>query len=181
MQKVVLYIATSLDGFIADINGGVDWLPQCPDPEDTVGFKALMNRISSIVMGSKSYQQILTFGPWAWPEKHTYVFTSQNLHAEQPSITFVHDTPKNFIQNLRTNKADRGNNNNNDIWLLGGAELIKSFTQENLIDEVIITLIPVYLKQGVPLYLNLHNFILTSTKICVDNTAQIHYSKRTQQ
>ena len=80
MNKVILYIATSLDGFIADKEGGVDWLPhETEDPKDLVGFKALLNRISVIVMGSKSYKQILTFGQWAWPDKQTYVFTSQNL------------------------------------------------------------------------------------------------------
>lgn len=60
MNKIILYIATSLDGFIADINGGVDWLPHPKDDAEleAVGYKSLMSRIDTILMGSRSYKQI---------------------------------------------------------------------------------------------------------------------------
>lgn len=69
MNKIILYIATSLDGFIADINGGVDWLPHPKDDAEleAVGYKDLMERIDTILMGSRSYKQILSFGDWGWP------------------------------------------------------------------------------------------------------------------
>lgn len=87
-MKIILYIVTSLDGFIADKDGGVDWLPQ-EDPQDIFGYETLLSRISTIVMGSRSYKQILTFGEWAWADKQTYVFTSQDLTTARSDITFV--------------------------------------------------------------------------------------------
>ncbi len=68
MNKIILYVATSQDGFIADKDGGVGWLPHPSEDnvdKDEFGFKALMDRIAIIIMGSKSYQQILGFGDWA--------------------------------------------------------------------------------------------------------------------
>lgn len=66
MSKVILYIATSADGFIADDSGGIDWLPQPTSSVDleTVGYNRLIERIDTIVMGSRSYEQIMTFGAW---------------------------------------------------------------------------------------------------------------------
>ena len=89
MNKIILYIATSLDGFIADIHGGVDWLPHPKDDVEleTVGYNALMSRIDTILMGSRSYKQILSFGDWGWPDKKTYVFTSKQLEIDKPYIS----------------------------------------------------------------------------------------------
>ena len=67
MHKVILYIATSLDGFIADTQGGVDWLPQPKDDAEleVVGFHRLIERIDRIIMGSTSFKKIVGFGAWA--------------------------------------------------------------------------------------------------------------------
>ena len=64
MNKIILYITISKDGFIADKNGGVDWLPQPKDDVEleAVGYKDLMERIDTILMGSASYKQIIGFG-----------------------------------------------------------------------------------------------------------------------
>ena len=119
MSKVILYIATSEDGFIADTQGGVDWLPHPKTPEDLeiVGYNQLMKCIGIIVMGSRSYQQIITFGNWGWPDKHTYVFTSNPMRSELAHVEFINDTPAVFMEKIRQNKTDK------DIWLLGGAAL----------------------------------------------------------
>ncbi len=89
MTKVILYIATSLDGFIADENGDVDWLPHPSDENDEFGHRSFMKRISIIIMGSRSYQQILSFGDWTWGNKTTYVFTSKALTTDQSDIFFI--------------------------------------------------------------------------------------------
>lgn len=117
MNKIIFYIATSLDGFIADINGGVDWLPQPKDDAEleAVGYKNLMSRIDTILMGSRSYKQILSFGDWGWPDKKTYVFTSKQLEIDKPYISITHDSPLEFMAKLKESKSDK------DIWLLGGA------------------------------------------------------------
>lgn len=79
MNKIILYIATSKDNFIADKNGSVDWLPSPEDDAELedVGYNNLMSRIDTILMGSRSYKQILSFGEWRWSDKKTYVFTSK--------------------------------------------------------------------------------------------------------
>lgn len=168
MSKIILYIATSQDGFIADKNGGVDWLPHPEDDADEVGYGALMNRISSIVMGSRSYQQILGFGDWAWGDKTTYVFTSQPLITTRSDIFFVHDDVKEFMD-----KSPKG-----DIWLLGGAELVKSFAQERLIDECIITIVPTVLGEGIPLEFLYGDFDLVETKTVLDGIVQKKYLRK---
>jgi dihydrofolate reductase len=169
MNKVILYIATSLDHFIADQYGGVDWLPHPTDPKDLLGLQALIKRISTIIMGSHSYHQILGFGPWAWQDKQTYVFSSKNLTSEQAYIKFVSDDPKVLIEKLRNQKST------GDHWLLGGAELVKSFAKNQLIDECIITIVPVSLGTGIKLELPLDDFSLISEKSCMDGIVQKFY------
>lgn len=171
MAKVILYIATSADGFIADKNGGVDWLPHPKDDNDEVGYKALLNSIQSIFMGSRSYEQILSFGAWAWPEKSTYVFTSRKLTTDYPNIFFVHEQPEIFMDKFRTEKSKQ------NIWLLGGAELTKSFSDLGLIDECVITVIPVTLGEGISLPIAFKDFNLARKKQCQDNILQITYVK----
>jgi len=171
MNKIILYIATSLDGFIADINGGVDWFPHPKDDAEleAVGYKNLMSRIDTILMGSRSYEQILGFGDWGWPDKQTYVFTSKQLENDKPYISITHDSPLEFMTSLKDRKSDK------DIWLLGGAELAKSFSQEGLIDEIILTIVPQTLGAGIPLGLSFKNFDLTPEKALMDGMIQKIY------
>lgn len=170
MTKVILYIATSTDGFIADKDGSVGWLPHYENVVDTdeFGYDTLMGRISVIVMGNRSYLQILGFGDWAWPGNTTYVFTKQSLASTRDDIKFVNDDVNHFMKNLQ---PDAGQ----DIWLLGGAELIKSFAAKKLIDECIITVIPTTLGDGIKLELPYEDFSLNRTKPCSGGMEQRFY------
>ncbi|MEN8237205.1 MAG: dihydrofolate reductase family protein [Pseudomonadota bacterium] len=171
MSKVILYIATSSDGFVADKNGGVDWLPQAADPGDTLGYKALLNRIQIIIMGRRSYEQILGFGDWSWSDKTTYVFTSKPMTTDRENIHFVHDDVPTFM------KRFGAENPNQDIWLLGGAQLAHSFAQAKLIDECVITIVPTILGAGIKLELPYENFSLAQTKVCCDDLKQKIYRR----
>lgn len=174
MNKIVLYIATSLDGFIADINGGVGWLPHPKDEAEleAVGYKSLMSRIDTILMGSRSYKQVLGFGDWGWPDKHTYVFTSKNLENNKPYISMTHDSPLEFMTKLKNRKSDK------DIWLLGGAQLCMSFAQEGFIDEVTLTIVPRVLGAGIPLGLTFESFDFRSEKALTDGMIQKTYLRK---
>ncbi len=158
MGKIILYIATSEDGFIADKYGGVDWLPQPSDEADDMGYKGLLGHIKFIFMGSKSYQQILGFGKWAWRDKTTYVFTSNKSHVNKETIHFVDDDLSGFMKSFKFAHP------NDNVWLLGGAELVKSFAKLKLIDECIITIIPTFLKEGIKLEIPYNDFMLKETK-----------------
>ncbi len=169
-MKIILYIAMSQDSFIADKNGGVDWLPQSEGSDlSEFGYEDLMTRISTIVMGSKSYKQILGFGDWAWKDKHTYVFTCDNLTTELACISFVNKDPNEFMENLTIDQ---------DIWLLGGAQLAASFAKEKLIDELILTIIPIDLVQGIKLELPWEDFHLSSEKPCSGGLVQKFYQRK---
>lgn len=172
MSKIILYIATSKDGFIADTNGGVDWLPQPQNDNklEIVGYKKLMSRIDTIIMGSKSFKQIIAFGEWAWTDKHTYVFSSQPIESLLSCITIMNESPARFMQQINCKS-------NKDIWLLGGAQLAKSFAKENLIDEIILTIIPKKLGNGIALDLSLENFYLSDEKNLPDGMLQKFYAK----
>jgi dihydrofolate reductase len=171
MSKIILYIATSKDYFIADKNGGIGWLPHPKDDHDlkVVGYKDLMKRIDIILMGSTSYKQIVGFGDWGWPDKQAYVFTSKSLESNVPYISITHDSPVQCISTLKHRKSKK------DIWLLGGAELAKSFAQQSLIDEIILTIVPQNLGEGIPLGLNLDDFNLASEKSLMDGMTQRVY------
>jgi dihydrofolate reductase len=171
MAKVILYIATSEDGFVADKDGGVDWLPHPSDEHEDMGYPALMDRISAIVMGSRSYQQIIGFGDWAWSDKQAYVFTNQPLVSSNEAIRFIQDNVRTFMERIARNLTQ-------DIWLLGGAALAKSFAKEQQIDECIITVIPKKLGNGIALEVPFGNFDLKQSKQFKDRIMQHTFVKK---
>lgn len=172
MSKVILYIATSQDGFIADKDGDVNWLSQPEDDSDleVVGYKNLMQRIDTIIMGSNSYKQILGFGNWACVDKKTYVFTSQNIQSEVAHVT--NETPFEFMAKLKEQQLKK------DIWLLGGAKLAQSFAKYNLIDEIILTTVPQILGDGIAIDLNLNDLKLMKEKSLRNCMIQQTYFRR---
>lgn len=171
MNKIILYIAISKDGFIADKNGGVDWLPHPKDDAEleAVGYKDLMSRIDTILMGSVTYKQIIGFGDWGWPDKQTYVFTSHFFKPEKPYIIITHDSPFEFISKMKERKSAK------DIWLLGGAALAQSFAKEELIDEIILTIVPQVLGEGISLGLDFNKFELVKEKVLMNGIVQKFY------
>lgn len=133
--KTILYIATSQDGFIADKEGGVAWLDTYNNIEgEDCGYLAFYESIDGIIMGSHSYEQILGFGEWIWPGKLTYVFTTKSLKGERPEVVLVHENVSTFMSQLQSKEQHQ------NLWLLGGAKLIKSYAALGLIDECIITM-----------------------------------------
>lgn len=171
--KTILFIATSQDGFIADKDGGVDWL----DPYNSIegedgGYHAFYESIDGIIMGSRSYEQILGFGEWIWPGKPAFVFTTKSLKVERPEVVLVREDVATFMSQLQ-NKEQHQN-----LWLLGGAELIKSFAALGLIDECIITIIPTTLGEGISLFLPYKDFELIQTKECKAGIEQKFYERK---
>lgn len=156
MSKVILYIATSEDGFIADQYGQVDWLPQ-PTGKEDFGYNDFYKDIHSIVMGSKTYEQILGWGHWLYTGKPAYVFTSRKIEVGTPNTKVLNDNVKDFAEQQQAKYPGK------NIWLLGGAELVKSFSNDELIDECIITVIPITLGKGIPLGLDFSKFKLAAT------------------
>jgi dihydrofolate reductase len=171
--KTILFIAVSKDGFIADKNGGVEWLDSYNNIEgEDCGYHAFYESIDGIIMGSRSYEQILGFGEWIWPGKPAFVFTTKSLKVERSEIVLVHEDVATFMNGLQSS----GHHQN--LWLLGGAELIKSFVDLSLIDECIITIIPAVLGEGIPLPLPYEDFKLIQTKECKAGIEQKIYERK---
>jgi len=147
--QIILYIAISRDGFIADKDGGVGWL----DPyhinvpaELEDNYPDFFKSIDCIVMGRKTYEQMLTFGDWPNAGKHTYVFTESNEPSPRTDITFVSMNVRDFVQHIEKTHPEYRR-----IWLEGGAHLVQQFYDAGLIDEYIITIIPTDLHEGIAL------------------------------
>jgi len=143
--KTTLYIATSIDGFIARKNGSVDWLDKFNSPKEDYGYNKFLKSIDTIIMGSTSYEQILTFGEFPYKNKTCYVFTSRNL-TEDNNVQFIKQSPKQFIKKHQKQAKN--------IWLLGGSNLANQFLKNNLIDKLIIFIMPTILGEGIRLFQN---------------------------
>jgi dihydrofolate reductase len=170
MGKIILNLAISLDGFIADENGGVDWLNDFPTPGEDYGMNAFFKQCGTAIMGSKTYEQMLSFNDW-YKGMDGIVFTSRQLPAikNQP-IKFIKGDPTPIVEELRKNKKDS--------WLVGGGQLIADFINHHLIDELIITVVPRLLGMGLPLCPSI-DFIsklkLIDSKIYKDGVVQLKY------
>ncbi len=168
MSKVTLYIAQSLDGYIARKDGSVDWLDQYNEGECDGDYPAFYNSIDTLIMGSKTYEKVLEFGSWVYEGKQTYVCTQRDLKSEHEDITFISSDIKALVQKLE----------GKTIWLVGGGQLLASFMQLNLVNEFIITICPLVLGEGLPLFvtpLAQEKLILCESRIYQEGMVQLHY------
>ncbi len=142
MRKVILYIAVSLDGYIARKDGSIDWLPQPGETDSDFGYKEFYDNVDTILMGKKTYDQVLTFGDWPYPGKECIVFSREDQQ-DTENVKFA----KNPVSTLKERKQKPGKN----IWLVGGSGLNTVLLEGNLVDEIIIAIIPKILGEGIPL------------------------------
>ena len=168
-----VYIATTVDGFIADKNGGLDWLRDLPNPHKSdYGFNEFMKRIDGIVMGRNTFEQVLSFGEWPYPKK---VFVLSTTLKEIPHhlighVEIVNGNLSKILYHLR----EKGFAN---LYIDGG-KTIQSFLNEDLIDEMIITRVPILLGDGIPLFAHLDKpikFKEVQTEILNETLVKSHY------
>lgn len=147
MRAIKLYIAQSLDGYIADAEGGVDWLDQIPHPEQNdYGYTAFYESCDTTLMGNTTYQQVLGFDvPFPYPDRTNYVFTRDTSLTKDENVTFHSGDVVAFARDLKQQEGK-------DIWLVGGGQLNTLFANAGLIDEYWIFTMPVLLGQGIPLF-----------------------------
>jgi len=144
VTKVLVYIASSLDGYIARENGEIDWLPETTES----GYDAFYKSVDTVIMGKTTYDQVLTFGEYPYKDKKSFVFTSSTQNKDE-NIEFVSDVEK-FVKDGFPGAGE-------NIWLVGGAQIIASFLNQGAIDEIIISVIPILLGKGIPLFKNIEN------------------------
>jgi len=148
MSKVTLFIATTLDGKIARKNGELDWLMNRPNPNQLdFGYHEFLGKVGAIVLGKTTYKEILGFGiEWPYTGIPAYVATTDPKFQPKTPDTFTLTTDlTEFVADLRQKITK-------DIWLMGGGQLISTFLKKDLLDRMILTLIPTTIGEGIPLF-----------------------------
>lgn len=148
MRKVILFIAMSLDGYIADSEGKVDWLGGQGNEEEMIDtYTKFVSYVDTVVMGWNTYHQIVTeLSPqkWVYDELSSYVVTHRNC----PSTDMIHFTNEKPCSLIRELKEKDGKH----IWICGGGDLVQQLMTEDLIDLYYVSVIPMLLGKGIRLF-----------------------------
>ena len=148
MRKLILYTAASLDNFIARPDGAIDWLhsPEYLIENEDYGYGDLYQSIDTTLMGNKTYQFILNQEvPFPYPDKSNFVFSHSAIHQDTQYVRFITSSIIEFVRNLK-------DDNGKDIWLVGGGQVNTLLLINDLIDKIILFLVPIILGEGIPLF-----------------------------
>ncbi|MGO4529077.1 dihydrofolate reductase family protein [Paenibacillus sp. 2TAF8] len=144
-SKTILYIAMSLDGYIARLDGSVDWLFDVQGDGGDNGYAAFYQTIGSVIMGRSTYEDVLTLSEdFPYSDRPAYVLS----RSEQPSAPHVQFTSEN-VETLisRLKQTYEG-----DVWVVGGGQLVQSVMEQQILDEIEVAIIPKVLSEGIPLF-----------------------------
>ena len=162
MGMVVLYIAATVDGYIASKDGSIDWLHPFEQSGEDYGYAAFYARLGAVVVGGNTYRQALGFAQWPYPGMPTYVITSQAIpHPPDPSVRAYAGDVSILVAQIRQETGK-------DIWLVGGGQVITQFANRQLIDRYIISIIPIILGGGIPLF---HDIAAPATLTLASSTS----------
>lgn len=172
-RKVIVHIATSADGYIARTDGELDWLTARPAPAGFYGIDAFMQSIDTKVIGRKTYEASLRLGAKFDSKERTIVFSHNPRPKDAPpTVEFTDEAVDGFVNRLRKSQGK-------DIWLMGGGGIIASFLDAQVIDEFVISVVPVFIGDGIPLIARrqLHvQLSLQSTETFEDGLVQLRYT-----
>lgn len=142
--SVRVFIASSLDGFIAGGGDDLSWLPE-PDPGgEDYGFGAFMAETAAMVMGRNTFDVVAGFPEWPYGDTPVFVATSRPLDPPRPTVGAVSGTPARMLEQVRASAPG-------SVYVDGGV-LIRAFLDAGLVDEITVTVIPVILGAGIPLF-----------------------------
>ncbi|MBD2013568.1 dihydrofolate reductase [Microcoleus sp. FACHB-53] len=169
----ILQIATSLDGYIARLDGSIDWLPVPEEGGEDYGYTKFYNSIEALVMGATTYEQVLSFGDWPYPGKFSYVLTTRNLSTTRTDVRFVKGGVEEVVEDVKKKGYKR-------VWLVGGGKVAASFMEKGLVSEYIIGVIPIILGAGISLYQSVpeQNLDLIETNTFSSGVVGLRYRKK---
>ena len=174
MRKIILYIAVSVDNFIALEDGSVEWLddPALSLENEDYGYSELMDRIDTTLMGNNTYRMLQSFEiEFPYQDKTNFVFTRDKKLKKDPFVTYISGDVLKFTKELKEA-------NGKDIWLIGGGEINTLLANHRMVDEIILTRIPVILGKGIPLFaegLDMLKLELKSNKSYPNGMEQVTY------
>jgi len=171
IRKLILYIAMSLDGFIAKRDGDISFLSQVEKEGEDYGYSNFIETIDTVILGRKTYDKILSMGiDWPYGDRKVYVLT-RTSKAGSGNIQFYSGSLPDLISSLK-------NQEGKNIYCDGGAETIHQLLQLDMIDELIISIIPVLLGDGIRLFqggIQEQKLQLINVKSFGKGLVQIHY------
>ncbi len=174
--KLSMYVAISLDGFIAKPEGNIDWLTEYGSQEDLEnddGYKDFLASVDALVIGGKTYRQVLAFGDWPYRGKKCVIVSRTESKTVLPGVVLTTDSPEQIVERLQ-NEGCR------HVWIMGGGEIHSLFLRAGLIDEMRIFVMPKILGEGIPLFappVPDVRWILLSQKEWHSNIAELHYRR----
>jgi dihydrofolate reductase len=143
MPLIRIYIAQSLDGYIARPDGAIDWLRPFDDVD--YGYNTFIREVGTVVMGRASYEMARSFGDWPYQTMRGLVITSRALDDAPPTVARVGGDIERLVTALR---AAGGK----DVWIMGGAQTINAFLAAGAVDRIDLFTIPVLLGGGIRLF-----------------------------
>ena len=172
-RKVILYIAMSLDGYIATPDNGLEFLSSVEEKDQDYSYKDFVNTVDTVIVGRKSYDKVLSMGlEYPHTDKELYIIT-RTPRPTVGSTTFYTGNLNELVSGLKRKEGK-------DIYVDGGAEIANEMLSENLIDEFYISVIPILLGNGISLFNNSRPQVrlkLISTKTYNKGLVQLHYLK----
>jgi dihydrofolate reductase len=171
IRKVILYISASLDGYIAKPNDDLSFLSMVQEEGEDYGYQDFVNTVDTVILGRKTYDWVMAQVPeFPHADKNAFVITRQ----AKPSIGNTHFYSGNLKELVTRLKAEEGKH----IFIDGGAEIVNELLKDHLIDELIISVIPILVGNGTKLFKDGRPeqwLELVSTKQFKKGLVQLHY------
>ena len=171
-RKIVVNLATSADGYVARPDGDLDWLTERPAPKGFYGLPEFERSTDAKILGRKTFDRSLELGARFGAGAAHYVFSRQPPPSSVPAgVHFVSGSIAAFTERLRTQPGK-------NVWMMGGGDIIASFLDEGAIDEFILTVIPTFIGEGIPLLSPRHRQVplrLLGVQQFPDGVVQLHY------
>src|SRR5215217_4177047 len=170
MRKIIAYLATSADGFIARTDGDVEWLDR-PRPKDGYGMPTFLRSVDTVVMGRTTWETGQKLGGALVEGKRNIVLSRSLASFAIPGATVENASPVELATRLRSEKGD-------NVWLMGGADVFGSFLSAGALDELVIHVVPVLIGTGIPLLDPSPRQVelkLRSTRRFADGVVRLHY------
>ncbi len=168
-----VFIAASLDGFIARRDGNIDWLSIVERPNEDYGFKRFFDTVDALVIGRKTWETAKGFEPWPYAGKRVVVLTHRELEAKHDEERYE-GKPEPLVEKLGAEGVKR-------VYVDGG-NVIRQFLAANLISDLTLSIIPILLSEGEPLFGKLGHDVplkLRDAQKFESGLVQLHYDVTT--
>jgi dihydrofolate reductase len=171
-RKIIVNLATSADGYVARPDGNLDWLTERPAPKGFYGLPEFERSTDAKILGRKTFDRSLQMGARFSADAMHYVFSRRPPAASvRAGVHFVTESIGAFAERIRTQAGK-------NVWMMGGGEIIGAFLDEDAIDEFIITVVPTFIGEGIPLLTPSHREValrLLGVQQFPDGAVQLHY------